>query len=186
MNKVIETIKSRKSVRKYNDRQVEKDKLDAILEASMYAPSAQNHQSWHYTVIQNKELLEKLNSVIKEISKNSPYEKVRKLVSLENFNVFYGAPTVVIVSYDESGLMPTTDIALSSQNIMLAAESLGIGTCWNGFISQLFMSELADEYKELLGIPEGFTPSHGIVMGYTDIKSSNRQARKENKINYIG
>ncbi|MDA3845843.1 MAG: nitroreductase family protein, partial [Vallitaleaceae bacterium] len=58
MNQVIETIKNRRSTRKFKPEQLEKEQLEAIIEAGLFAPSAHNEQSWYFTVIQNKELIE--------------------------------------------------------------------------------------------------------------------------------
>jgi len=67
MNETIQTILSRRSVRSYSSEQIKDEELDLILKAGLYAPSAHNQQSWHFTVIQDKEVINKLNKAAKPI-----------------------------------------------------------------------------------------------------------------------
>jgi nitroreductase len=110
---------------------------------------------------------------------------ISKMANNEKFNVFYGAPTVVIVSGDEKGIMPQVDCAAATENMLIAAETLDIGSCWNGFVSILFNSEKGAEYKAKLNIPDGYKPYYVVLLGYKDVRSSNAPARKESSVQYI-
>jgi len=185
VNQTLEVIKSRRSTRRFKSEQIDNEILEEIIEAGMYAPSAHGAQGWHFTVIQDPDLLEELNIEIKESAKSSPIEVVRKMVSNESFNVFYKAPTVVLISGETSALMPKTGCLLASQNILLAAESLGVAGCWNEFVSNLFIGGNAEKFKAKLNVPEGYTPYHGIVLGISDKNPSKVNDRKDNKVTYL-
>lgn len=185
MNETLKVIRNRRAIRKFKPEQIKDEELNAIVEAGLYAPSANNLQAWHFTVIQNKDVIMDLNEAAKDSAKDNPDEMVRKLANEKNLNVFYGAPTVMIVAGEEGALMADVDCAVASENMMIAAESLDIGGCWNGLVSFLFQSDKADEYKEKLGIPKNYTPYYGLVFGYKDMKEPEAPKRKEHTVNYI-
>jgi nitroreductase len=85
MNEVLKTIKERRSVRAYTDRQLTRSELDLIIEAGMYAPSAHNEQPWYFTVVQNRELLDEINKKANEIMAKSDNEWLRKLETTRIF-----------------------------------------------------------------------------------------------------
>lgn len=78
MNTVLQTIKNRRSIRGYKPEQIKEEELQCILEAAIYAPSGCNHQSWHFTVIQNRDLITTMSNVAKEKLKDLPNENFRK------------------------------------------------------------------------------------------------------------
>ncbi|HTY08142.1 MAG TPA: nitroreductase family protein, partial [Candidatus Edwardsbacteria bacterium] len=92
MNAVIDAIKSRRSVRSYTPDQVKESDLAAILEAGCFAPSAMNGQSWHFTVVQNKAVLDKLSAQVKEILKQLDNPKIKERLNDPAWHAFYGAP----------------------------------------------------------------------------------------------
>ncbi|MDR3293922.1 MAG: nitroreductase [Clostridiales bacterium] len=184
-------IKSRRSTRKFKPEQVDQDKLNAIIEAGLYAPSGANAQSWHFTVIQNQEIIGKMNEDLKEAiasSDNLPEfmaSKVKAAASNAASNLFYGAPTLILVSRQEDGFFSMSDVALASENIMLAAHALELGSCWIGSTGWLFNSAKRNEYLELLQIPQGYSPSHIILIGERTDSPAQATARKENAVNYV-
>ena len=184
-NIVLETIKQRRTTRAYMPEQIKKEELDVIIEAGLYAPSAHNQQSWHFTVIQDKQLLDRINADAKEEAKKSHLDFARNIGNNETFNIFYNAPTIVIVSGEKNNILPVVDCAAASQNMLLAAESIGIGACWNGMISMLLRSERGDEYKKILKIPETHEPYYAIVLGYKKNINVNVPARKSGTVTYF-
>lgn len=184
MNQVLEVIKRRRTTRKFKEEQLKEEELSLIMEAAIHAPSGHNSQPWHFTVIQNKELLDELNVLTKESIKDFPIEHVRKLATNEKFNVFYNAPTVVLVSGKVDGHTTIQDCSAATENILLAAESLDIGACWVGLITLLFNSPEFEKIKSKLNIPEGFKALHAIDLGYKAIKPAMEIERKQN-ISYI-
>lgn len=185
MNSILQTIKERRSTRKFKSDQIDEQSLEAIVEAGLYAPSAHNQQSWHFTVIQNLDLLNELSIETKNVGKTIPDDMVQKISNNDKFNIFYHAPTVIIVSGDEAALMPKVDCAAASQNMLIAAESLDIGSCWVGYLAMLFRGPKGDDYKTKLNIPSSHTPYYAIALGYKDHQVAQAPARKENRAHFI-
>ena len=185
MNEVIQNILDRRSVRVYSDEQIKQDDLDLILQSGLYSPSACNIQPWHFTVVQNKELIKELSVESKKEFADSDNEMFRKMANNESYDIFYNAPTIIIVSGDKGNYTSETDCAAASENMILAAESLGIGTCWIGLVAFLFRSKKANEYIKKLQIPENYEPYYAITFGYKKYPNPKPQPRRENTVNYI-
>lgn len=185
MNETIKNIKNRRTTRVFLTEQIKEEELKGIIDAGISAPSAHNNQSWHFTVVQSKEILDQLSNTFKEVGKNTDIEFVKQLANNEKFHVFYNAPTVVIVSGDKNGEMPKEDCAAATQNMLIAAESLGIGSCWIGIVSYLFRSDKGEEYKNKFGIPDTHELYYAVALGY---KKSERKepAKRENTVSYVG
>ena len=109
MNEIIAAIKSRRSVRRYKAYPIGRDELDAIVEAGLFAPSAINQQSWHFTVIRNKEVIDRLSLGVKGLLHTHSDEHVRGFAKMDKYHVFYDAPAVVLVSLDQKALAPMSD-----------------------------------------------------------------------------
>jgi nitroreductase len=185
MNETIKTILSRRSVRSYSSEQIKNEELDLILKAGLYAPSAHNQQSWHFTVIQDKEVIDNLNKASKEAMLKQEYEYLRKFAEDETFNLFYNAPTVIFVAGEKANLAPHIDCAAAIQNMLIAAESLNIGTCWIGLVTPLFKSERAQEFANLFGISESYELYFVVAVGYKAKENPQLVPRRENTVNYI-
>jgi len=184
-NKTLEVIKQRRSIRSFKEEQIKDEEIQAILEAGLYAPNAGN-QAWHFTVIQNKGLLEKMNLAAKQAAQQMDFEHLRALGSDEEFHCLYHAPTLIIVSGDEKAFVPLeADCAAATQNLLLAAESIGVGACWIFFILLAFKSPQGSELRNELKIPEGYKPYYTAVFGYKNDIVVDVPDRKSNLITYI-
>ncbi|MDR3540480.1 MAG: nitroreductase family protein [Desulfosporosinus sp.] len=185
VNETLKVIKQRRSIRNFKGEQIKEEELQAVLEAGLHAPNAGN-QAWHFTVIQNRELLERLNSAAKEAAKEMNIEQLRALGNNEKFNCLYGAPTLIIVSGNEQAPMPLdADCAAATQNLLLAAESIELGSCWIFFVLLAFNSPQGSELRKALKIPEGYKPHSSAVLGYKKVATVNVPDRKPNLITYI-
>lgn len=185
MNEVIQNILNRRSVRVYSSDQLKQEDLDLILKAGLYSPSGCNFQSWHFTVIQNKEIISKMNADTKKVLLESGNDRFKDYAGNEEYDVYYKAPTVIVISGEKSALVPQIDCAAATENMLLAAESLGIGTCWIGLASFLFKSDKCKEYKKLLQIPDEYEPYYAITLGYKTLPNPEAQPRRENTVSYI-
>jgi len=185
MNETLKNIRNRRSTRAFLPEQINGAHLTEIIDAGIYAPSANNQQPWHFTVIQRKDIIDRLSIAFKEIARKSDNEYVRRFADNEKFHVFYNAPTVVLVSGDINSQSAAVDCAVALENIILAAESLEIGSCWVGLISILLNSEEGIEFVKELEIPEGFKQIHSVCLGYKKIEVTNAPKRKQNNVNYI-
>ena len=162
MADVFEVIKNRRSVRAYKDEQVEDEKIEKILEAAIMAPTARGEAPWHFTVVQNKEVLEDINSSVHSILSNSGDEFLEAIAE-SDVNVMHNAPTVVFVSAKSDATNMQADCSAAIENMLLAAEGLDIGSCWLGLVAIYFSVE---ENLKKLHIPEGYTPLYGVALGY--------------------
>lgn len=185
VNEVLTTIKKRRSVRSFKPDQITEEELQTVLEAGIYAPSAGNQQLWHFTVIQNKQVLDQLNTKAKAGAAQIDNEHIQQMAKNEKFNIYFGAPTVVLVSGKEDGLMIESDCAAATQNILLAAEAIGLGSCWIDLTLFAFGGEQDEQYKQQLGIPAGYKPFASVALGYKKIEAVNAPARNQNVTNYI-
>ena len=184
-NETLKIIKQRRSIRNFKAEQITEDELQAVLEAGLYAPNA-GDQAWHFTVVQNKELLDRLNLTAKEAAKQMDMEHLAELGKDERFNCLYGALTLIIVSGNEQAPIPLdADCAAATENLLLAAESIGLGSCWIFFVLLAFYSRKGSALRKELKIPEGYKPYYSAVFGYKKAAEVVVPDRKSNLITYI-
>ena len=189
MNEVLRNIKTRRSIRRFRPRQVEDEMLNAILEAATYAPSGHNQQPWHFLVIQDNDIIEDLDLRIRKSMAESGISRMVKLGEDPKYLVFFHAPIVVIVSgYEidndpEGHLVPFADCCAAIQNMILAAHSLGVGSCWIGLARYLFRHP---ERMKDIPIPEGFKPYYAVCLGYPDPELiTSCPKRKDGVVDYL-
>lgn len=185
MNDTLRIIKARRSTRAFLPEQIKEADLQAILEAGYYAPSATNLQPWHFTVVQSKELLDRLSEGFKNLARNSGNSYLENVGKNEIFHVFYNAPTVIFLSGDAAKPSAAVDCAAAVQNMLIQAESLDLGSCWVGFIAFLLNSAEGKDYLKELGIPDGYKQIHSVALGYKKSKAAAAPERKQNMINYV-
>ena len=187
MNETIKTILGRRSIRAYQPRQIGEEELQKILLAGQYAPTAMGQQPWHFTVLQNSELLEKLQVQCKSLFLHSDNESLRAVASREEYHVFHHAPTLLIVSGDVHAITPLQDCVLAMENMLVAAASLGIGSCWVHSVVMLWgSSDGAKLFKSLgIAIPEGYEPYAAAVFGYSAIPLPEAAPRKADMVTFV-
>ena len=182
-NPVLEAIKNRRSIRRYLPDQLKDAELRAILEAGAYAPSAHNEQSWHFTVIRDRQLLDRISEKSKELMAAEDTDWVKKMGQNEAFHVFYHAPVAVVVSMRKDAMSPLVDCSAAIENMLLAAESLDIGSCWIGLARYYFSIK---EELPLLNVPEGYEPCYAVALGYKAQRPAKALPRRKDAVNYIG
>ncbi|MFP4497078.1 MAG: nitroreductase family protein [Vulcanimicrobiota bacterium] len=182
MNNVIEAIFNRQSVRSYKDEQIKPGELELIVESGVQAATAKNRQPWHFTVIQNREFIDYMNLVNNRLMSRDDNETLSERARDGNFHVFYHAPTVIVVSGQKDNYYSLVDCSAAAQNMMVAAESLGIGTCWIGLI-RYFLS--LEEEVEKLKIPEGYEPFFAVCFGYKGENLNPKPVREKEVVSYI-
>ena len=172
-NEVIKAMINRRSVRKYKPDMVPKEVINEIIEAGLYAASGRNFQAVITVAVTDKKLRDKLMEMNRKIGGWD-----------EDFDPFYGAPVVLIVLADKSVPTYVYDGSLVMGNLMLAADSLGIGSCWIHRAKEEFESEEGKEILKSLGIEGDFEGIGHCVIGYADEKKKNIP-RKENRVFYV-
>lgn len=168
MNEVLKNIKTRRSIKKYKPEQIKDADLEKILEAGTYAPTGRNLQSPVIVVVQDKETVSKLSKMNAEVLGTDA-------------DPFYGAPTVLIVLADKNINTYKEDGSIVMQNLMLAAHSLGLGSCWIHRAKEVFNSAEGRELLKKWGVPENYEGIGNCILGYADIEPEVRP-RKEGYI----
>lgn len=181
----LQAINSRRSIRRYLSKQIEESSLQEILNSVINAPSGKNQQLWHFTVIQNGMLLDKMVDIIKDNIQNSDIEFMKEKASDPNYHTFYKAPTVIIISADDTANSIQVDCGTAAQTICLAAESMEIGSCIIGSSALLFMSERRTQVKEELGMPSDYNHICSVALGYIDGEKPLAPDKNKNVFNFV-
>jgi nitroreductase len=189
MNTVVEVIKKRRSVRSYDSKSIPRDVLNTIIEAGNEAPSAMNSQPWRFVVVEDKEIKRKLlNAAVPQAKKITElvkdvdperYEAIKKRYAELPDPVYYSAPTIVFVI--GNGRYAAHSCPLACENMMLAAQSLGIGSCWVGFGAMVTEDTEVRNILELKDDDAIFGP---ILLGYPKGETK-RPPKKEPKVKWI-
>ncbi len=150
----IDLVRKRRSIRKYEDKVVEQDKLQAIVKAALMAPSSKRCQPWHFVIVDDKETLVKLSLCREAGSK-----------------FLEGAPAAIVVLADTSlSDVWTEDASIAAAYMQLQAEDLGLGSCWVQVRNRMKGSEgtltTNDYIRELLNAPENLSVECIIGVGY--------------------
>lgn len=185
-NEIFKNIYERRSIRNYRPDAVPDDAIKEIIRAGTFAPSAMNVQPWRFVVIRNREMIKRLSDKAKELwveqSKNmqSPdLQRLADMVSVPNFNLFYNAPLLIMIFTDPRGFMPQVDCAMAAQNMMLAARSLGLGSCWIGLAQPL---ERVSSIMRELGVPERHRLVGSLIFGFPAVDVQEAPERNGNVI----
>lgn len=182
MNETLNVIGSRRSIRSYRTEQIKDAELEAILNAAIYAPSGMNQQRWHFTVVQNPAMFAQMKEILRENMLNSGIPFLAERAAAPDFTAFFNAPTLVIITAEEE--RARLECGMAAENMMLAAESLNIGSCVMGSSELLFQSERGAALKAELGIPAGFSHVCGVTLGYKN-ETPEVKPRREGVINYV-
>ncbi|MFV0436516.1 MAG: nitroreductase family protein [Desulfopila sp.] len=165
-NPTLDAIWQRRSVRNFKPDQIADEALAVVLEAAVLAPSAMNQQKWFFTVVQNRLVLEEMNRIVKENKKRSQISYFVRDIEGEGYHSYYHAPTVVVVSAEKGAAFVAIDCGAALQNMALAAQSLGIGSCIMGSGEFLFQSPQGQHLKGVLAIPSGYEHVCTVALGY--------------------
>lgn len=167
---VYNNILKRTSIRSYENKPVEKDKIEKLLRAGMAAPTAMNKQPWHFVVVTDKGQLQKL-------SEANPYAAMAAK-----------APLAIVVCGDmnkaaegEARECWIQDCSAASENILLAATGMGLGAVWTGTYPS---KERCADVAKVLGLPESLIPLNTIVIGYPDADVSPKNKWNTENISY--
>lgn len=178
MTQEIQNIISRRSVKKYQDKEVADKLIEQIVKAGTYAPTGRNSQSPVIIAVTNKALRDRLSNLNLEIIRN------RQLTtSSGNADPFYGAPVVLVVLARKDVATRVYDGSLVMENMMLAAHSLGLGSCWIHRAKEMFETEEGKHILRDLGITEELEGIGNCIIGYaTDDALKPQVARKSDYV----
>lgn len=192
MNETMQTILHRRAIRRFDERQIDEELLQQILQAGLYAPSAGGKQGVIFAVCQDKEVNERLGK-IKRANSNPHMATANNYVSKEQpsiaddpklINAFYDAPTVITMFAPRNFLFSVDDCAVAAENMMLAADSLGIGSCYIGQGWTAFADSYGQEILRKWEIRTDYYAVMQLLLGYpkADDKHPAAKARKNDRI----
>lgn len=173
MNEVLKTITERRSIKRYGSRPVEKDKLELILKAGTYAASGMGMQSPVLVAVSDKEDREKLR------------ELNAKIIGSPDADPFYGAPTVVVVLADKNVRTYVEDGSLAIGNMLLAASSLGVSSCWIHRAKETFETEEGRALLKKWELSEDLVGIGNCILGYAEGTVPEARKRKDGRIKII-
>ena len=156
----------RKSIRKYTNEPIKKEVITTLLKAAMQAPSANNQQPWKFIVVDDRELLDKLSTACSGAW------------MLKNVNV---AIVTLMIPIKPSPYFTVQDMAAATQNILLEATNIGLGSCWIGVYP---IEERVNYIEKLLNIKDGIHPFSMIALGYPKNDKETILRYDESRIHY--
>ncbi|MDD5503274.1 MAG: nitroreductase family protein [Candidatus Thermoplasmatota archaeon] len=192
-NPVFSAILERRSVRRYTNKALTKEEIEKIIEAGRFAPSAKNAQPWRFIVITKRELIAELSRGIRKVMASivkfrfalklfsSDLRTPANIRSLKNHaenekdTIFFEAPVLILVVCKKEHFREMS-CACAAENMMLAAHSMSLGSCWIGYVR--FLKLLAGSTKKA-GVPKGHNIAAAIVFGHPENGNVNAPKRKE-------
>ncbi len=169
----LEVLKNRRAIRKFKDKQIKDEELQAVLEAGTYAPTGKGTQSPLILAIQNKEDIATLNRLSAEIMGMNPRPGTTP---------YYGAPTILIVLSTDlaaSEFLGVLDAASVTTNLLNAAYAVGLGSCWIHRAKEIFELEEGKALLRKWGINEPVKGVASIALGYSDMPQPSPRPRRE-------
>ena len=184
---ILDAIRRRRAVRDYKPDWVPAAILQRLIAAASWAPSAMNEQPWHFTVVTDRDLMVQISahaktSMLKSVAFMPRSGHFQDILGDPHFNIFYNAPTLLVISAPAESQWCVEDCAMAAQNAMLAALDLGLGSCWVGFAQGWLNSE---DGLRALGLPLHHRAVAPIIIGYPKTDSP-PVARKSPAISWIG
>lgn len=166
---IIQTINTRRSVRKYLDKPVNNDTMRELIRLGTMAATGSGLEPWGFVVLQNKEEIDALSEAVKQdllahFDEVPHLHRYEKWLHNPKLHVFNHAHTLLVIYGNTQSYYHQQDGTLAAANIMLAAHSMGIGSCWIGF-AEFYLDTPA--FKKAHNIPEEFKLVCPLSMGYT-------------------
>ncbi len=165
---LIEGIRSRRAVRKYAARPVDRATIDGLIQAAVLAPSATNAQPWAFGVVEGpgrlRDLSTRAKALLLERMSDFPHrQRYKDVLADPAFNIFYDAPALVVVYARSLTPYAVGDCSMAAYTLMLAAHGQGLATCWIGFAEPLLQ---LPEVKAEFGVAAELRVVAPLVLGY--------------------
>lgn len=172
MNEVMQTILARRSTRAFTGDQITREEMDALLKAAVWAPSGMGKQLWYFVGIRNAEKTKELARAVAEADNRGPeYD-------------FYGAPATIIVAYKADEVHAFLDGSAAIENILLAATSLGLGSCWINQLRNVCEEPSVRALLTSYGVPKDYAVIGSVALGHI-AKPTPAKPRREGVISII-
>jgi len=165
-NEVLKAIRERRSIRRFKPEQITDEELQTVLEAGTWAPTGHGTQASWIVAVQNEEMCAKLR-------------KMNAMIMGTESDPYYGAPTIVIVTAPEDYANNVKDGSLVLGNMMLAAHSIGLASCWINREDAMFATQEGKEMLKEFGLPDGQLGIGALALGYASSHPHTVKPRKE-------
>ena len=183
----LEPLFTRRSSRAYSDKPIYTADLNEIIRAGAYAPSAVNQQKWHFTAVRNPQVLEEIRvatrDCFREVCRTDPTSDLAIEVT-DDYCCFYGAPCLVMVSMPRDNGNIYTDGSCALQNIFLAANALGIDSCWINQQRSFYDAPILRAVLDRIGVPKDHVIVGSAALGYATEKGV-LKPRAENNVTFV-
>jgi len=183
MNETLKTIAERYSCRNFTGAPLSEAQINTLVDAALAAPSAMNLQPWHVIVVTDKALIDEMDDVAMSVLAAEEDKSVYERIKSRGGKVFYNAPCMVMIASDGSdhGLM---DCGILSQNVALAAHSLGLGNVICGMARIPLNGPQGEEFKRRMQFPEGYGFGMSVLVGTAKSGKAPHELDM-NKVTYI-
>lgn len=163
-NETMESILKRRSIRLYKPEMPTDAEMDTVLSAALYAPSARNLQPNHVRIVKDKALLDELNKDFKAfVGENTP-----AYTGWQEQPFYHDAPVFAMIFGDRENHYTPVDAGIMVENMAIAAQSVGLGSCIIGCIGTYMNSPEGAKWRERFDVPENCDFMIGITLGYAD------------------
>jgi nitroreductase/NAD-dependent dihydropyrimidine dehydrogenase PreA subunit len=190
----VQFLRSRRSIRLYQDKPVEKEKIQRLIEVARYAPTAANSQLVEWLVLSDRSEIHKMAGLtaewFRQLLQNNPrlaaarpyMPRVVTAWDAGNDSVLRNAPVLLVASAPMEAVNGMVDLALALSYVDLLAPTMGLGTCWAGLLQGALLA--SPPIKEALGIPKEHPHHYPIMLGYPKVKHYRLPERKPPKVTF--
>lgn len=162
MNDTLKTIYERYSCRAYTNQPLTDEQINEIAKAAIASPSGMNNQPWQIIIVKNKKLIEEMDAAALKYFADMDDKSIYERLLSRGGTTFYNATCIVVIAIKPGAEL---DCGIVSENIALAATSMGLGNVICGLARPLFTDEIGKIYKERLSFPSGYEFGMSVLIG---------------------
>lgn len=183
MNETMKVIFDRRSIRNFKSDKLTSEQLQQLAQIALASPTAMNQQPWHFSFVTNQQLIGKVNDAAFATFKKKNQQDIIDRMKARHESIFYGAPLVVFISmpHDSDNLI---DAGIAVENLAIAAQSLGLGSCIIGLAGAAFEGSQKDELHGALEFPPCYSFAISIAIGHSATTKEPHDTRPE-KVSFL-
>ena len=183
MNETLKAIFDRRSVRNFTAEPITSEQMQKLAQVALASPTGMNQQPWHFSFVSNNDLIQKINDEAFSQFREKGQQDIINRMKERHESIFYGAPLVVFISMtrDQDS---SIDAGIAVQNLAIAAQSMGLGSCIIGLAGAAFGGKMSDELKRDLEFPHCHEFAISIAIGRPAMSKEPHDMRPE-KVSFI-
>ncbi|NLO35344.1 MAG: hypothetical protein GX112_03185 [Clostridiaceae bacterium] len=167
MNTTLQAISNRRSIRSFAAAPLKQEEIDALIVAALASPTAMNRQLWEFRFITSQSLIEAMNEAALSHFRSIGDQAALDRIAARHASIFYGAPLLVVIAIPaDAGRYAAIDAGIAVENLAIAAQSLGLGSCIIGMASASFTGARGKAILEQMDWPEGYEFAISIAIGH--------------------